>query len=670
LVFPKRLLSRSNRRPLGAVAVVCLAAVAGGCARLPLGRGAFGPGEKRLTSFDDLMPGGICSVVYLPDLPRTKAKFAETELSRRLAGQRARGLWRKLDFVKPWAALLFEQVFDQVDELVWGTYRGERGREWFVVARINQPSRRVLGRLHKRLMPRVAEEMPSLRLVRSRICGRRIYEWVKGEGPAGRCVAAYTFLGKTMVAASDCAFVRKTACARPFRPWGRAFAPRRPPVGGGENFREAMAGFRPGDDIYAWAAMGCEGARGSGGGEAGAAARRMGDRIAASVARQVEAASVGLRIVPPDLTGRWSLRLRRAPAAKTDSPSGAFRFSTVVPRSARTMLAIYGLPVDHPLFDEFRRAVGEVFSAGPLGELRSAARLLGLIPGLGDLGLTIGSLEGRAAYCSFDVEGSERPRRCVLVVLKNPGTVEAAMRRVPLLLRRTIARSQYRGHPILEVRTPSGGAALSVVGEVLVVAGEAEAIRALADAVERGETLDRTEPVRRVAAGGEAGRVLAEFYSAGRAPRAVSPSVERRAGERSPIVSAAEDLLADRRVAELARGRAYSICLQNGRNFEIRTCSPTGFHWSFATVGLAAAMLRVLPAGMLLDERGARTPVGWGRDTQGKLGRREETGAKRPCPDRRIREDPRVSSRSRPRPGVGGFGATRRPRALEAARRG
>jgi hypothetical protein len=570
------------------VAVAGLSLGLAACAYWPGGRAprAVGPAY---TSFDDLLPDGIATILYVPDVPGAKERFRRTELSARLTGQTSRGLWRRVDFLRPWVEVAFRQVSDQVDEIAWGTYRAEGREEWFLVARVNQPARHVLERLHERTLPRVAEDIRPLELESTRYRGRRMYEWVKRGGEATRRLVTYVLVGQVVVMGSDAAFVRRAVERRPAWP-ARWFARKSSGESGSvrnASLGAAMADFERSDDLYLWSRMETNGS--TAGDEA--ARSRLGQiarRIESVFASNLSAVSAGFQLTPPTITGRWRLEWTRATGEKKAS-SAAFDFGAIVPASAQTFAAVQGLPFDHPLFAELRALVVRAMTSGPFERLRGSMGILRLIPGIGDLPQIAASLEGRAAYCSFRSGASSGTERCVMIALDDPAVVASGLRAAGLLARRAAEFEDYRGRPILCVGERKVGAesgvVFSVIGGALVVAGRVEVARALVDAIEAGETLDRRSMVAHLQRYRRSGGLLAEFYS--------SPAPSSAAGDSPPPPKrAAFSILEDRRVIELAAGRSYSLCLQRPRGVEIVTSSATGFHWSSVTVGAAAIMLR------------------------------------------------------------------------------
>ena len=573
------------------------------CAYWPGGRAprAVGPAY---TLFDDFLPDGIVTILYVRDVPGTKEEFRRTELSARLTGQTSRGLWRRVDFLRPWVEVAFRQISDQVDEIAWGTYRAEGREEWFLIARLNQPARRVLERLHERTLPRVAEDVRPLELESTRYRGRRMYEWVKREGGAIRRLVTYVLAGQVIVMGSDAAFVRQAIERRPAWP-ARWFAGRSSGESGSvrnASLGVAMADFERSDDLYLWSRMETNVAT------AGDTLRsRLGQvarRIESVFASNLSAVSAGFQLTPPTITGRWRLEWTSATGEKKASKA-AFDFGAIVPASAQTFAAVQGLPFDHPLFAELRAMVIRAMTSGPFERLRGSMGILRLIPGVGDLPRMIASLEGRAAYCSFRPSATSGTERCVMIALDDPAVVASGLRAAGLLARRAAEFEDYRGRPILCVGErkvgAEGGVVFSVIGGALVVAGRVEVARVLVDAIEAGERLDRQPMVAQLQRYRRSAGLLAEFYS--------SPAPSSAAGDSPPPPKrAAFSILEDRRVIELAAGRSYSLCLQRPRGVEIVTSSATGFHWSSATVGLAAIALRSpLVAGLLRFDVGEGT---------------------------------------------------------------
>ena len=626
------------RRLAATVAVLCLAVAFSGCARW---RGALQPPRAILpafTSFDDLLPEEIASIVYLPDLPRSKRRFSETELSRRLAEQKAREVWRRVDFLRPWVAAAFEQITDQVDELAWGTYRAGSDEEWFLLARLNQPARRVLSRLHRRVLPRVAEEIHPLAMIRHRFRGRRIYEWVRHTSGAERSLVSYAMVGRTMVMGSDGGYVRGAVERRPA--WPRSWWTRRTEVttSAREQLQAVLAGLERADDLHAWFRIGENDAQWQ---EAALPRwRRAADRVRQIVSSHVDAVSAGLHITPPTITGRWRLGLRPSSGLSAEgapalaSPSAPrwrvrtgepFAFHQIAPASAQSLIAIHQLPFDHPLFRELRTVIGGAAEIGPFERLRDSIRILSLVPGIGDLSKVIGSLEGKVAYCSFpaaDAPSAVRPvgpstrkseeagrmpavrpdddraERCLMIALEDPAIVASGLRATSLLLRKLVETEEYRGRPLVRLGATVPGSdydiAAAVVEGALVVSTRAEAMRCLVDAVESGETLDR-QPVVRQLERHRTRDVMAEFYTAGNPRRPSIGENEDDAAQAGSEEAVMRLILADLPyggLSDLVAGRSYSLCLRQPRGVEVVTCSATGFHWTSTTAGLAAIVLR------------------------------------------------------------------------------
>jgi len=581
--------AKCPRKALVALVALCAAMGLTACARWQGGlTRAVSP---TYTSFDDLLPVGITSIVYLPNVPLAKDRFRATELSKRLGEQTARGLWRRIDFFRPWVEVAFEQISDQVDEIVWGTYRAEGRESWFLVARVNQPARRVLERLHERTLPRVAEDLRPLEIAYQRYRGRRVYEWVKHEGTAARSLVSYALMGQVIVMGSDGAYVRRAIERRParFQRWFGGH--RREPVAGeGDSLRIALADFERTDDLYLWSRI--EPNTATGGEAAPSRLSQIADRLRHILASNLAAASAGFRITPPAIVGRWRLDLAR-PMGEQAAAKGAFDFVSIAPSSAQALIALHDFPYAHPLFGELRSLLGKAMALEPFDQLRNRFRLMSLVPGIGDLPRIIGTLEGKVAYCSFPSESAGRMERCLIVALENPTIVASGLRAAPLLLRGIAQIEDYRGRPVLRLGEKVSGLevemVLAVVGSGLIVSSRADMIYRLVDAIERGETLDRQEVVRQLQRH-RTDRILAEFYSAGSGRRlfGAEASSKTTAGAQQ----AAPFFLGDPRLGELASGRSYSICLQQPRGVEIVTCSTTGFHWSSATLGLAAIVLR------------------------------------------------------------------------------
>lgn len=532
------------------------------------------------------------SFVYLPDLPKSSERFRETELSRRIGRQKTQGLWRRIEFLRPWVAAVYEQVTEQVDELAWGTYGGGDDEAWFLVARINQPGRHVLQRLHKRTLPRIAEEVPGIEIARRRFRGRRIYEWRRDEIPGGRRMVSYALVGRLLVMGSDETYVRGAIEQRPVwwqvGGWGRRAEAA---MAGADAIETFFAGYRPGDDAHFWFHTTAE--RVVPANERASRLQRFADRLRQIIASRLSVVSVDLRITPPTITGRWQLDFARTPKERV-AEKGTVDFAALVPESTQTFIAVHRLPLDHPLFGELRTLLAEAISSEALEPVRGAFAILRWLPGVRDVPEMIRSLERQLAYCSFAADGG-KTRRCLMVALENADVVESGMRAVPGFLRRLVEKTDYRGRPVLRIPIPipdattTAGAVLSVAGQSLVITTRADAVHRLVDGIENGKTLGDVTMVKRSRSLAD-GAVLAEFYTAGKRPAGDAPgetaAPDTRAG------GFIRSLLGDRRVVELAEGRSYSICVEHPRGVGVVTCSATGFHWSFATAGLAAALLR------------------------------------------------------------------------------
>jgi len=577
------------------VAALCCAIGLAGCARWrsappsPAGARAF-------TSFDGLLPDGIATLVYLPDLPRAKERFRATDLHRRLNEQAARGLWRRIDFLRPWVSVAFEQITDQVDEIAWGTYRIAGRDEWFLVARINRPARHVLARLHERTLPRVAEDLRPLELSHTLYRGRRVYEWTRREDAAARSLLSYAVIGPLIVMGSDGALVRRAIDQRPS--WSSRLWPfrSRPAIRNPKSARlsspkseirtlsSLFAGFEKDCDVYLWSRMEPNPPKANEPAAASGLSRLIAqaERLAAS---HLSAVSAGFRITPPTITSRWRLDFARPPREQSVPPR-PFDFTPIAPDSARTFAAVHYLPFDHPFFTELRDLLAKAMTIEPIERLRQSLRILRLVPGLGDLPKILASLEGKIAYCSLIAGDGGRPERCILIALDNPEIAASGLRALPLLLRGTVENVEYRGRPLLkpagEIPGAGGEFVVAVVGGALVIATRADTVYRLVDAAEDGQTLDRREIVKQLA-GYRKERLLAELYSDGSVSGAPSAT---------PAEEAAPPLFRDRRLGELAASRSYSLCLRQPRGVEIVTCSTTGLHWSSATLGLAALALR------------------------------------------------------------------------------
>jgi hypothetical protein len=523
----------------------------------------------------------------LPDLPRSKERFRATDLHRRLNEQATRGLWRRIDFLRPWVSVAFEQITDQVGEIAWGTYRTDGREEWFLVARINRPARHVLQRLHEQTLPRVAEDLRPLELSHQRYRGRRVFEWTRREGAGARSLVSYALIGQLMVMGSNIAFVRSAIDQRPF--WFSHLWPFHSksaiqnPESKIQNLPLVFAGFEKDHDAYLWSRIEANPPQR---GEAPASRlSRVTAQIERIVASHLHAVSAGFRITAPTITSRWRLDFTGPPREQV-VPRRPFDFTPVAPDSARTFAAIHSLPFDHPFFTELRDLAAKAMTLEPMERLRQSLRILRLVPGLGDLPKIVGSLEGKIAYCSLISADGGRAERCLLVALENPEIVASGLRALPLLLRGTVEAEEYRGRPLLKPagEIPGTGAefVVAVVDGALVIAARAETVHHLVDAAEDGRTLNRQEIVKQLQRY-RTDRLLAEFYSAG----AVA-GTQRAA----PTEESAPSLFGDRRLSELAAGRSYSLCLRQPRGVEIVTSSTTGFHWSSATLGLAAIALR------------------------------------------------------------------------------
>jgi len=600
----------------GAIGVaLCVVVALTACARWRSGGPRVAPAT--FTSFEDLLPDEITAIVYLPDLPRSKSRFRTTDLAERLGEQTTRGLWRRLDFLRPWVRVAFEQITDQVDELAWGTYRAGGREQWFLVARVNRPARHVLTRLHEETLPKVAEDLHPLTLTHARYRGRTIYAWASGEGAGARSLCSYALIGQVMVMASDGDFVRCAIESRPSGIWrwfhrGAHSAIRHPPsaieasrspvrnqehrraagVPSGiqnpkskiENLESSLGGCRRDDDFYLWSRV--EPRSPSPAETPPSRLSQLTSRVQRIVAAQLVAVAVGVRLTPPTVIGRWRLELAR-PLSERPGGRKPFDFVSIVPASAQTFIGLHDLPFDQPLLSELRSLLRTAMVSEPFARLGDSLRLLGRLAGMGELGRVVASLEGKAAYCSFPSDDTSRPTRCLVVALENPAAVESGFLAVPLLLRKVVTKEEYRGRPVLVLggkkSGADGGIAFGVVGGALAVAPRVETVRGLIDAVARGETLDRQTVVKQLQ-GLPRESILAEFYSAGSAGRVVSPEKEAE--------PAARTVLGDPRLRTLAAGRSYSLCLQQPRGLEIVTCSTTGFHWSSATLGLATIVLR------------------------------------------------------------------------------
>jgi len=584
------MIGSGTKRFVVALAAVCLTVGVTGCARWPGGRPARAP-LPAYTSFDDLLPSNVTSIVYLPDLPKAKERFRATDLAKRLENQTGRGLWRHIDFLRPWVGVAFEQISEQVDEIAWGTYRIADGREnWFLVARLHLPVRRVLERLHEKTLPRVAEDLRPLEMTHSRYRGRRVYEWVHHEGAEARRLVCYALIGQVMVMGSDAAYVDGAIERRPtwFRQW---FSGRRESaMDRSEALQVAFADFERSDDLFAWFRV-----------QSGVAesveppASRFG-RVAARlrqiVASNLDAAGVGFRITAPTIMGRWRLHLAR-PGREEAAARKPFDFVTLVPASARTLIALHNLSLDHPLFGEIRALLGKAMALEPFEQLRNWFRVFGLVPGIGDVPRILTSLEGKVAYCSFQTAETSRTERCLMVALENPAAVALGLGALPLLLRGVAEKEEYRGRMLLRLREKIAVSQIeivfAVVGSALVVSHRADTVHHMVNAIEQGETLDRQEVVKQLLRY-RTESILAEFYSTRNAREPLDTETNGAASVGAS--NAAPQFLRDPRLNELASGQSYSICLQRPRGVEIVTCSATGFHWSSATWGLAAIVMR------------------------------------------------------------------------------
>jgi hypothetical protein len=586
---------RKHRRYGFALGSLAMALCLGNCARWP-GGPPSGVVSPKYASFDDLLPAGITSFVYLHDLPASKERFEDTFLAQRFRDQEARGLWRRVEFLRPWVAAALGQITDQVDELAWGGYGGADGDGWFLIARVHLPARHVMRRLHRRVMPRVEEEIKPLELRRDRYRGRHIYEWSRMTRDGPRSLVSYAMVGQTMVMASDRELVRSAVDRRPRWRWLWGPRPGSATAIDPAELQVLMEGYDRGEDLYAWfrtAGLPAESDR---------AADSRWARLAAGLRRilalHIDAVGTDLRITPPTITGRWRLDFARTPGT-TSGEQAAFGFARIVPASARTFLAVHGLPIDHPVFRDLRDLLSAAMAFSPLEALGDWTRILKLIPGIGNLPELISSLEGKVAVFSLPLEERERPRHCLLVALDRPAIVATGLRAIPSLLRRLVEKGDYRGQPFLNLRGPLPGEAddilLGVVGGTLVVARSETALRTTVDAVEDKQALDTLEVVRQAERYKTAG-VLVEFYSAGEDDAALLDGLD--AG--SIDLGSVQWLFGDARVQELASGGSYSFCRRTRRGVEVVTCSATGFHWAAATAGLAASVVYRLPINGLL----------------------------------------------------------------------
>jgi hypothetical protein len=292
------------------------------------------------------------------------------------------------------------------------------------------------------------------------------------------------------------------------------------------------------------------------------------------------------------------LDFARAPGEGKEGKA-AFDFTRIVPASARTFLAIHGLPLDHPMFRDLRDLLAAAMALSPLEVLGDWTRVLKLIPGIGNLPELITSLEGKIAVCSLPLEERDRPRYCLIVALEQPEIVATGLRTIPSILRRLVEKGEYRGRPFLDLHGPLPGEGddvlLAVVGGTLVIARSEAALHTTVDALEDKQALDTLEVVRQAERYKTAG-VVVEFYSAGEDDAALLAGMDAAGID----LGAVRWFFGDGRVQELAAGGSYSFCRRTRRGVEVVTCSATGFHWAAATAGLAASVLHRLPINGLL----------------------------------------------------------------------
>lgn len=573
--------------------------------RGPRGGEPVGP---RLTSFDDLLPADISAILYLPDLSRMKERFDKTELARRLREQELSGAWRRVEFLRPWVRAAYNQIVEQVDELACGRYAGETDGEWFLIARLNQPARVVLSHLHKKVLPRVSDEIPAIRLESGRSGGRRLYEWrTAGQGVA-KTIAAYTLADGLLVMGSDPDFVRRAIDRRPL--WwlfsrGRSGEER---LDTAMESRRLVEAFRPESDVFAWLRM----ARNENRQREPAPSRlaRIAARLREIVASRIEVASVNLECTPPQITGRWRVVSTQRHANEQQAQPPPFDFAALVPRTARTFIAIHRLPLGDVLLDELRDVLSDALSPGAADNLRDLLPILKVIPGLSSLGRAFESFDGRLAYCSLPVDAGEKVDRCIFVALENPAALQLTLRFVPSFLSRVLESSEYRDVPYLHAKVPlpwsADGILIFVVRGALAITVHKPILEEVIDVAGEGASLaglpivGRLRPLPRDS-------VLAEFYTQ-RGPKLNDASKDDISAEEGLEIPWLRSMFGDKRLDTLIAGRAYSLCLQHPDGLEIVTSSTTGFHWSLATVGLGAIVVDKLPAGDLFGGKAFQRP--------------------------------------------------------------